>query len=258
MSRSDEIDSDRDGAIIRLLRTRDEHLPEPIHRSQGAAGFVHRAPARVSCPDCLANDRSMFGCETCGGRGYTEEHRERDPYAIDVVVPYGLSPDRREACRSRDRQIDILEEQLRPASTVDEIADANAHPYGWERARKQMYRLFDYAALDRALEALWQIDAEAFGALRAAGACSVVDGWRALAFLSDHLPAELRVPASHTGKDEVRIVGKLGRAAGRRALDMRDAEICHSVLDAKIPTADVARSWGISISQVNKIIQAAA
>lgn len=246
-------------AIGRLLATRNDHLPEPLRRTEASSGFVHGAPTRVTCEDCLANDAVMFGCETCGGRGYTEVKQARDPYATDKVVPYGFDGSRHEAVRARDRQIEILGNQLRPApSEAELLEEANHHPYAWERARKRMYRLFDYGRLDRALDALRQADAEAHGALLAAGACSIDDGLRGLAFLSDHLPVELRVPEFSTAQSEVRVVGKVERAAGRRVRSLRDAEIRRAVLEAGIPTSNVASQWGISVSQVNRIVADAA
>lgn len=262
--------TDRQDAIIRLLRTRDEHLPEPIHRTEAAAGFVHRAPARISCPDCLANGNPMFGCETCGGRGYTEEHRERDPYAIDAVVPYGLGPDRGEATRSRDRQIDVLEQQLRPASKVDELADANAHPYAWETARRQMYKLFDYAALDLVLEQLRVRDDGASRALHAV----YVYGWqpdptpgplqeaceRGLAFLDEHLPGpdngtwrrRLRAPAPPR---PLEVRGPLRPEAGAVAKAVRDGELRERARAGASP-AELAAEFRVSIRTVYDAVRA--
>lgn len=257
---------ERKAAIVRLLGSRDEHLPEPRHRTEASAGFVHRDPGNVeSCPDCLANDRPMFGCETCGGSGWVKAPRARDPYATEAVVPFGYDGSKHDATHHRDQQIEMLGRQTRPASDVDELADANAHPYGWERARKRMYKAFDYGALDQALEQLRVADDGASRALHAV----YVYGWqeeptagplqaaceRGLAFLDQHLPAELRVPDAEAG---VRIVGRVERGAGDRTRALRDEEICRAVLKEHVPTVDVARAWAISVSQVNKIIRAAA
>jgi hypothetical protein len=257
--------SERRDAIVRLLRTRDEHLPEPRHRTETMAGFVHRAPARISCPDCLANDKAMFGCETCGGRGYTEEHRERDPYAVDQVMPFGLEPDFREANRNRDRQIEILGQQLRPASKVDELEDANRHPYAWERARAAMYRRFDYGALDCALEQLRLLDDLAYRMLHSVH----VYGWfthitpaveaicdRGIAFLDEQLPDPLRAPEPIPSAEQ-KIVGKLERAAGASARAIRDARIC-GLASQGLKPAEIAAECHVSIRTVYLVTRAAA
>lgn len=272
---------ERRDAIVRLLRTRDDHLPEPVHRTEASRGFVHSDPDNTeTCPDCLANDRVMFGCETCRGAGRVAAPRSRDPYAKDVVVAYGLDGSRHEATRARDRQIEILGQQLRPASTVDEIEDANRHPYGWELARRRKWGMFDYAALDRALDLLVVADAAAASAveklhvhrriwpepggspttrrqpwhIEPAGAMAEALE-RGLVFVDERMPEKLRAPGV---EPEVRIVAGVQRSAGDRARAMRDAEIRRAVLEARIPTADVAATWALSISQVNKIIRTAA
>lgn len=195
--------------IIRLLQTRDDNLPQPSRRpSYTTAGFVHNAPARETCEDCLTNGRTLPTCETCGGRGYTEYRRERDPYAIEKVVPYGLQPAAHEQRRDTDAQIARLEQQLAPpfATPADELAHANKHPEPWEIARRHMYRAYDYAALDHALEQLRQIDEGAYHALHA---CYVY-AWaepsagyehavtRGLDHLDRELPTPLRAPNGDT------------------------------------------------------------
>lgn len=237
------MNDERRNAIVRLLDTRHEHLPEPVRRSEASPGFVHSTPARLSCPDCLANGKAMFGCSTCGGRGYTEEWRSRDPYATDKVMPYGLDGSRHEATRARDRQIDSLAQQLRPATDIDELADANAHPYAWERARKRMYDLYDFAALDRALEGLHH----AFP-----GRSPRSDG--GLRFLDEHLPVPLRVPEDQA---TVENINARGRHADPRALSQRDNAIVRAITGGA-PTEHVALSFGISVSQINKIVRGAA
>lgn len=285
---------ERRDAIVRLLRTRDDHLPEPVHRTEASRGFVHSDPDNTeACPDCLANDRVMFGCETCGGAGRVAAPRSRDPYAKDVVVAYGLDGSRHEATRARDRQIEILGQQLRPASTVDEIEDANRHPYGWELARRRKWGLFDYATLDRALDLLMVADAAAATAVEklhvhrriwpepAGSPTARRQPWhiepigemaaaleRGLVFIDERMPGGALAALDAEGKPrklrapgvepEVRIVARVQRSAGDRARELRDVEIRRAVLDARLPTADVARTWSLSVSQVNKIVRSAA
>lgn len=240
------IDS-RTDQILRLLDTRFDNLPEQSRRTNTTAGFVHKAPSRSSCPDCLANDRTMYGCETCHGRGFIEEMRDRDPYAVDKVQPYGLDGSERERIRAIESAISVAGRELqrfpgfRPASSADEIEDANQHPYAWETARRKMYAEFDYAALDRALEQLHNFYPDRsprspFGLL----------------FLSLRLPDPLRAPG---GEPVTKIgVGRVAKKAGADVMAERDEEIRRAVLDERIATEDVARTWGITARQVNRII----
>jgi hypothetical protein len=194
--------------IIRLLETRDDHLPTPTRREMPgrAAGFVHNQTARESCPDCLANDRVLKTCETCKGRGYTEVQRTHDPYAKTDTLPYGFDRTTLDRQRELDSQIARLQHQTRPsfATHEDEIADANQHPYPWEIARRRMYRQYDYAHLDHALDELRHTDEGAYHALHAA----YIYGWaepsagyqhavnRGLDHLEHVLPDPLRAPSS--------------------------------------------------------------
>lgn len=250
---------ERREAIIRLLQTRDDHLPEPVRRTEASRGFVHSDPDNTeTCSDCLANDRVMFGCETCGGSGRVAAPRSRDPYAKDVVVAYGLDGSRHEATRARDRQIEILGQQLRPASTVDEIADANAHPWPWEVTRQRKWNLFDYAALDRALEQLRNVDHTAYRALHAVhvyawapSTVATVECERGVAFLSDRLPDPLRAPAPE--RYQV-IVAKLERSAGPTARAIRDDRIRLLAAQGGKP-AEIAASCFVSIRTVYNVVR---
>lgn len=254
---------DRRDAILNLLRTRDEHLPEPVRRTEASTGFVHRMPARVTCPDCLANDRTMFGCETCGGRGYTEKMRERDPYATDKVMPYGLDGTRHEAARERDRQLGMLDRQLaRPKSAADELAEANANPYAWELARRRMWKLYDYSALDRALEQLRAVDEDASRALHAVyvyawmpeGPAVEMACERGLVFLDERLPDPLRAPK---GEQAARVRGPLRPEAGSAAKKTRDDEMRSRSADG-MSAAELASEFGVSIRTVYNVVNQAA
>jgi hypothetical protein len=253
---------ERRDAIVRLLRTRDEHLPEPVHRTEASAGFVHQDPDhRETCPDCLANDRPMFGCETCGGSGWVSAPRVRDPYATEAVVPFGFDGSKHDASHARDREIEVLGQQLRPASAVDELADANAHPYGWERARRQMLRLYDYPALDLALERLRLSDDGASRALHAV----YVYAWqvepllgplhraleRGLAFLDEHLPDRLRVPNDEKRSETVR--GPLRPEAGIAAKTLRDTEMRRGAA-AGATVMELCERFGVSKSTVYAVV----
>ena len=159
--------TDQIDAVVMLLRTRDEGLPGiAARRSHAPSGFVHRTQVRETCPDCFGERAPAAAgpCETCHGKGSVTTWRQRDPYAVETTQPFGLTPDRHERTRERDAQIDRLEQQTREpfASPADELADANTHPEAWEIERRKMYRRFDYALLDRALEELRNRDEAAY------------------------------------------------------------------------------------------------
>lgn len=221
----------------------------------------------------------MFGCETCGGSGEIEgaaafarvsvadalasDGSSRDPYVRDAVLPFGWDVSRRELARERDGQIGRLGEQLRPPlSEAELLAEANARPDEWERVRRRMYRLFDYAALDRALGQLREADDVACRALHAV----YVYGWlelerapvvvleRGLVFVEVRLPDPLRAPPPPP--DPVNVVAR-GRV-DRRALEQRDESIRRSIMVGGEPTVRVAARFGLSVAQVNRVVAAGA
>ena len=253
------VNADRRAAVIRLLETRDEHLPSLRAQSAPPAGFVAGVRAR-SCPDCLANGRTMFGCETCAGRGVVEAGRlvrvaltdewrgqssRLDPYAVGAVAPFGFDPTRHQRGRERDGELARLADQTRPPAAVDEDAEAATHPFGWERERERRWARFDYAALDRALELLRDRDVAAYRVLHAV----YVYGWledvparpveRGLVFLAGVLPDPLRAPAPEV--------------VGLRGMVGRDAAI-RRVVASGSSSARVAEEFGLSVSQVNRIV----
>jgi hypothetical protein len=261
-------------AIVRLLETRDDNLPESSRRPDGVSGFVHHEKATETCPDCLANDRVMFGCETCGGRGVVERYRERDPYSVnEKTAKYGLDGARHDAAHARDRQIEMLGRQTRPAMSESQLLEeANREPYAWELARKRMYRLFDYEAVDLALDELRADDPSAYRALHAVyiyGWLTTISGAaeaaceRGMAFLSPRLAAfefargrKLRAP----GPAESPMVNMIarGRHDDPKALDQRNEVIRRAIYVDGIPTAEVAALYGLTVSQVNRIAREAA
>lgn len=203
-------------AIVALLRSRDEGLPEISPRDGPTRGFSHRVEVVVDCPDCLerrSDGLPTFGCETCGGAHVVRSFREHDPYAIDKTQPFGLTPDRHEARRRRDAELARLEEQTSDpfASPEDEIAAANAHPYAWEIERRRLYRRWDFAALDLALAELRVADEQAcrvlhgvyvygYAAHSSALAAVVLRG---LVFVEARMPDPIRAPGfEHPAKDK--------------------------------------------------------
>lgn len=222
--------------ILRLYDTRFDGLPEPPCRSHSAAGFVHATVARESCPDCLANDRTTFGCETCHGRGYLEQSRTRDPYAVRSVAPFGLDGTCLERDRAVVRQIERLEAQTRVPWVSEADVIAELAPFGWEVERHRMFERFDYAALFRALEALvsshpGRSPRSSFG----------------LVFVDARMPSPIRAPRALV------VVPAKGRALNGHSLKQRDALICRLVLSEDRPVQLVAREHGLSPSQVNRI-----
>lgn len=262
--------SDRRAAIIRLLETRDDHLPTPTRREHSTPGFVNEESPR-SCPDCLSNGRVMKSCEICGGSGVLSGKRldriavpdalpgdgeARDPYAVDKVVPYGLDPTRHDRVRDRDAEIDRLSAQTREPwkSSADELAEANAHPEGWEVARRRMYQAFDYAALDRQLELLRQVDDGAYKALHAcfvyrwvepsAGFDSACE--RGLRFLDERLPDPLRAPGSEPAVANLKARGWLDDP---KALAQRDGVIRARAIAGAKPR-ELAEEFKLSVASI--------
>ena len=206
----------RRAEIVWLLEHRNDHLPVEVKSAfpVSAPGFVGGSVRWLSCPDCLANGDSMAasarraiaaGCETCGGRGEIPDPGP-DPYTKnEAVVPFGFDKTRHDESHERDRKIEMLERQTRPAPTEAELSEeANRRGYAWEEERRAMYRRYDFAELDLALDALRAHDSDAVHALNAV----YVDGWlvevgsitplvevhceRGLVFLSALLPDPLR------------------------------------------------------------------
>ena len=222
--------------ILRLLETRYDGLPEIVRRDHSSSGFVNAVLARESCPDCLANGRTMFGCETCSGRGYLEKSRLVDPYAVRSVTPYGLDGSALERARATERLLQRLEAQTRPPWVSEADALAELPPAGWEIARARMFARFDYAALERALEAL----------TLAFPGCSRRSSF-GLAFIDLRMPSPIRAPR------EVVVVPAKGRTLNGHSMQQRDKLIRRLVLSEDRPVQWVAREHGLSPSQVNRI-----
>jgi hypothetical protein len=257
---------EREAAIVRLLETQNDNLPIPGRRETlGASGFVHGARTR-SCPDCIANGGPIIGCETCGGSGIVAAgNRDRlavvdddiefdlaqptDPYAKgDGFFHGGSQHDRNVAI---NHAIAAAERDLRrfpgfrPQGLEDELAEANANPETWERARRAMYRAYDYAALDRALEQLHS---------QHPGVSAYSD--LGIAFLNEHLPDPLRAPGA-TDATELRALGKVERSAGSAALEVRNARIRAMAGEGAKP-GEIAAACHVSIRTVYLVCKEAA
>jgi hypothetical protein len=230
--------------IVRLYETRDDHLPEPTRRDHATRGFIHQTDAHEACPDCLANDRTTYACETCGGRGYLVVQRDRDPYAVDKVQPYGLNTDARlEAERDRSAELERLAAQTRApwASVKDEIAEADkpGNDYGWREARKTMCERYDYDALRVALEIV-HVQHPGVPDLSPYG----------LAFIDARMPERIRAPRAYVAPTSVPAKGV---SAGDKALKDRD----RLVLDLAAKGVDygtIAKQVGLSARQLRRVI----
>ncbi len=221
MTSSGIVSADRRDAILRLLDTRFENLPEPASpRSSHSSGFVH-GKAQLQCPDCLANGKTRVpGCETCGGSGHVVDER-RDPYSQSnalhqvKVLPYGVGEAVARA-RAVDAEIARLEAQTREpfTSAADELAEANRHPYGWEQARKLMYLRFDYRALDVALEQL----AKAHPGVSARSE-------EGISFIDARMPSPIRAPEPPKENEPQPVLVITPEQAAREERDRRIREL---------------------------------
>lgn len=232
---------DRRSKILRLYATRHDHLPEPVKRTDAAAGFVHRVLSRETCPDCFGEQPGRVGCETCRGRGWVEVLRLRDPYAVTRVQPFGLSPAVVERARELDRTIARLEAQLAPApvSELDAVEEANRSPYAWELARRRMYAMFDYRALDVALEQLaWVLP----------GVPPMSP--RGLRLVDPLMPDPIRAPEPTRAP----VSQARGRYADPGARLQRDRQVRRWVLVDEMPVQWVAAQAGLSVAHVNRIV----
>lgn len=238
--------AERRAQIVRLLATRDDHLPVPAARPLSTAGFVHRSVARESCPDCFGESPGRIGCETCRGRGYLEARRGRDPYDTGQSLGvFGESSRRHEATAERDREIARLAAQVAPPRSEADLT-AEIRPEPWEAARSNAWAQFDYALLDLALEELRAVWEHAYHAIMAvhvyrwrdAGQVEQVVIDRGLDFLGWFLPDALRAPKAEPDPPTPE--------------PPRDSEIRRLIRDGAAAQW-VARRFGLSVSQVNRI-----
>lgn len=172
----------------------------------------------------------------------------RDPYDTGLSSGwFGESSARHEASRARDSQLGMLERQLEAPRAE---ASTPTRPEGWELERRRRWREFDFAALDAALERLRQVDEGACRALHGRW----IYGWqtgsspllearceRGLRFLDAVLPVPLRAPPA---------VGERPPLLAVRG--DRDREIRRLIREGAAAQW-VAREFGLSVSQVNRI-----
>lgn len=141
---------------------------------------------------------------------------------------------RHESTRARDAEIERLGEQVAPPRPE---ASLRVRPELWEVERARRWREFDYAALDRALELLRELDWVAYGGVMAA----FVYGWApagnaaavGLGILDGLLPVPLLVPEVVVDRDE--LIRRRHREGWR--------------------TAEIAGVFGLSVRRVNEILE---
>jgi hypothetical protein len=138
----------------------------------------------------------------------------------------------------------VLGDQTRApyGSEADAIADADAHPFAWEVARKRMRERYDYAALERALEQL-----------RFSFPDRSPRTELALAFIDERMPDPIRAPAAARA---VRVgAGPLGPGAGTRLREERNRKIRAWAKDG-LPYQWIAAEVGLGDRQLREIINA--
>jgi hypothetical protein len=241
---------ERRAAIVRLLEALTDGLPMPARAPMSTLGFVHGATARETCEDCLANGFVSRDCETCGGGGFLERRRVRDPYDTGAASGwFGSSSAKHERGRERDAEIARLAAQTAPALPAAEIV-ATVRPERWEAERRALREDFDVGAVERLLDELALVDVDAYRAVHAvhvyswlpSSGLAAVCVERALVFLSARLPEVLRSPPPV----EVKLAAALTRAERNREIRKLAGEGAVSQW--------LARRFALSVAQVNRIL----
>jgi hypothetical protein len=147
-------------AVYALARTQLDWIPTPPSKLRTQGGFAHGRDERgvqlrwLACPDCLANDRPMFGCETCGGRGEVPD-AGRDPYEVQGSAPF--FGEEHQQARDRARMVDAQIIRLRQLERA-RAGDASAIPEDWLtralRLKAQQWQRGDYGLLEQWQEIL--------------------------------------------------------------------------------------------------------
>lgn len=159
-------------ATIVLLESR--HAWQPSLTSQFArfgAVVGELATESAVCPKCKGagdvNSRDgRVPCDNCGAQG---------TYLVDAYTGFRTAQEGAGTLRNaalshhdlrlnRDGELQRLREQTRPPQSEATLL-AETPPYRWERERDRHYRHGDYAALDRAMDALRSSDLEAYTAV---------------------------------------------------------------------------------------------
>jgi hypothetical protein len=241
---------ERRAAVVRLLEVLTDGLPLPARSPMSTLGFVHRSASRETCVDCLANGFVSRDCESCGGRGYVEARRIRDPYDTGASPGwFGSSAAKHERDHERDAELDRLEAQLAaPRPEREQIAKAPKER--WERERDRLHERYHLAELERALEELAVADVDAYRAVHAVH----VYGWlpcvgraavlvdRAIVFVEARLPDPLRAPAVESaGPLQPMTLAERNRLVRKQHREGATVQL-------------LAQRFVLSVSQVNRVL----
>ncbi len=257
------MDADRRAQIIRLLETRDQHLPQPSRRQQIDPGFRHNVIAPTVCPTC--EGCNSFACTGCGGRGYIERRRSRDPYAVDKIAKYGLDGSKHDRGYAIDHEIERLRQQTRPPLATEADVIADTPEYGWIRARELMYASYDFASLDRAMDMLHQVDPDACSLLTrvyeyqtlpaphpGTMMAALID--RGLRFVDKWMPDPIRSPADEPAATVGR--GPVRPEAGVSVRERRDRAMRADARNG-VTVAELVIRYGVSKSTVYQVVNGA-
>lgn len=279
-------------AVYALARTQLDWIPAPKPTLTSPDGFAHDKRF-VSCADCLANGRTMFGCETCHGAGEIPV-TGRDPYERVGGAPFfGEDSQRR---RDRARMVDAQIVRLKQLAAGRD-GDPNALPEDWlsraVRLKEQQYRRGDYQLLEQAQDLLamqlpmrhlaWAtfvVDAQPMSLggpsdkAAAEGRLDDVADWiadRILSAIAAHIqhqqqtaaaigarprlrPEFILVPIEHLrALDQADAAGGKGRWANPYAQGQRNALIVALANDGKTP-GEIARRVGLDKRRVQQIL----
>lgn len=258
--------SERAAAVLVLLRLLDSWIPPPrVARVYAAPGFAPSSTRYVSCPDCLANGRTMFSCETCGGRGEIADPGP-DPYA-DPPAKVPPDPRRRaagfggadrerqhELARHVDRELARLADELevREGRAAPTTAELRAH-----EARERLFAAGSFAAVALALDVLGDLLPADARACRRAAAGGAVDAV-AVERLAALVPVDVvRVPrGALVDERDARDALWRGRMPAHGiARARRDADIVAAVRAGEAPGRIAAR-YGLTRRRVQQIAAA--
>ncbi|HMA26067.1 MAG: helix-turn-helix domain-containing protein [Solirubrobacterales bacterium] len=254
--------------IRRLLELAFSWVPYPRTRPlEAMAGFAGgtdehgRALRWLTCPDCLANGRTMPGCETCSGRGEIADPGPDPMENRSAVAIGGLEQVRKyERQHERDRTLARLERLL---GDPESQAGGDSMTYAVEQFER-LCRGSSLAELVHALDRLqserpWLYDAlwltferpfdEHVLPLRESLERAVDEG---IALLEGWLPDELRVPEWALLGEVSQMAGK-GRWANDAQQRRRNREI-RALAQQGLGTREIARRVGLDHAQVSRIL----
>ena len=270
--------TDRAARVYAILRCLLEWVPGPPATSPRTdPGFGPAGSRWATCPDCLANGRVLFTCETCGGRGEVFEGG-RDPMSDPPAVPRdhrrraaGFGGSDREDARDRRRRLLDIERRLGEDADVraGRIAPADRETRAID-ARDRLYARGSVSDVARALERLRDVDVDAYRACYSIAldppAADVELDTRhpaGVELLAALVPDPVLVPAGMLQAPDVERIARAGRAAlwrGRngwaaRTRGERDALVRAAIVEG-VSISTVSLRFGLSRRRVQQIVAA--